>query len=65
MCIDPYFWYIAYNKNIFKFGKKFTNLPNGFSVSSVETNNITAISDKLTITGTLYYADDTKEIYYQ
>jgi len=65
MSIDPYYRYIAYNKNVFKFGKKFTNLPNGFSVSSVEADNITAISDEMTVIGDLYYADDTLKVWKQ
>ena len=65
MSIDPYFRYVAYNKIIFKFGKKFTNLPNWFSISSVETNNITAISDEITVVWDLYYADDTNIVYKQ
>jgi len=65
MAIDPYFRYISYNKNIFKFWKKFTNLPNWFSISSVETNNITAISDQIIISWSLYYCDDAKKMRYQ
>jgi len=65
MGIDPYFWYIAYNKNIFKFWRKFTNLPQAFSLSSVEANNITAFSDEIPITWTLYYSSDDKKTFYQ
>jgi hypothetical protein len=65
ICLDPYFVYIAYNKNIFKFWKKFTNIWYWFSISSIEANNITAISDKLTIAWTLYYTGDNKKWYYQ
>jgi len=63
--IDPYFIYIAYNKNIIKRWKKYTNLSYWFSISSVEANNITAISDELTMSWTLYYASDDKKWYYQ
>jgi hypothetical protein len=65
MGIDPYFWYIAYNKNIFKFWKKFTNLQSAFSISSVEANNITAISDEIPIAWTVYYSSDDKKTFYQ
>jgi hypothetical protein len=63
--LDPHFVYIAYNKNIIKRWKKFTNLAYWFSISAVEANNLTAISDKMTNAWTLYYASDDKKWYYQ
>lgn len=63
LCIDPYYWYVAYNKNIFKFWKKFTNLPNWFSLYWKESNNITAISDELTINWSLTYWCDVPSAY--
>ena len=65
MCIDPFFVYMAFGKNIIRFGRKFTNLSHWFSISSIEANYITAISDKLTAAGILYYTWSNKVWYYQ
>lgn len=61
--IDPYFLYVAYNKNIYKFGKKYNDLNYAFSLSNVETNNITALSQDATVTGNMFYADDVFKAY--
>lgn len=65
IAMNPRFVYIAYNKLIIKFWKKFTNLSYWFSISSTEANNITSLNGKLTLAGTLYYASDDKKWYYQ
>lgn len=61
--LDPYFFYVAYNKNIFKFGRKFSDLRYAFSISSVETNNITSLVEDTPIWWYIYYADDSDDVY--
>lgn len=56
--LDPYFFYVIYNKVIMKFGRKFSELPYAFSISSIETENLVSISQEVTVTGNLYYSND-------
>lgn len=60
--LDPYFFYVIYNKIVMKFGRKFSELPYAFSISSIETNNLVSISQEMTVTGNLYYSDDTNAV---
>lgn len=61
--LDPRFWYVAYNKNIYKFGKRYQDLGYAFSLAHVEDHNITALSQEALSTGNLFYADDQSDAY--
>ena len=61
--LDPYFFYVSYNKTIFKFGRKFSDLRYAFSISSIETNNITSLVENTPIGWYIYYADDSDDVY--
>lgn len=61
--LDPYFWYVAHAKKLYKFGKKYTSLKNGIVVDKLFANNITAVGERILYNQTIVAALDDKKTY--